>query len=225
MIVLYEHKYPAISKGFINSTDLNEIIKRSLDFDNPIAKLSRLYKENPRDLRQFILLEVITPILKHYNSTTINDSNINNALELICKAGYYITLDDLILFKDNWLMGKYEIKYKFDITDFQESFYTYLDNRAEKLARYHQNKGREAVKIENNPNTEKVKEILNVLTKPKEKLPTLEDNKAMRDKLMAIHKEFKDLLSEQGREFNTGKQFVLINGKELDINEFIKLKI
>jgi hypothetical protein len=224
MIVLYEQKYPAIVKGLINSTDLNEIIKRSLDFDNPVSKLSKLNKENRPDLKQFIVMEVVTPILKHYNSTAINESNINNVIELIVKAGYYITLDDLIVFKNNWVLGKYEIKYKFDITDFQESFYCYLDDRAEKLAKYHQNKGREAVKIECNKNTEKVKELLNVLAKPKEKLPALEDNKELRDKLMTIHKEFKDLLSEQGREFEVGKQFVLIEGKEMDINDYLKYK-
>jgi hypothetical protein len=221
MIVLYKDKYPTIVKGLINSTDLNEIIKRSVDFENPVSKLAKLNKENPRDLREFIVMEVVTPILKHYSSTAINESNINNVIKLITEAGYYITLDDLIVFKNNWCLGKYEIKYKFDITDFQESFYVYLDDRAEKLAKFHQNKGREAVKIEGNKNTEKVNELLEILVKPKEvKRETgISDQLEIKQKVEAIYEEFKELLSAQN-----SLSFVEVNGKHYDYNEFLKLR-
>lgn len=224
MIVLYKDKYPTIVKGLINSTDLNEIIKRSVDFDNPVSKLAKLNKENPRDLREFIVVEVVTPILKHYSSTAINESNINNVIKLIIEAGYYITLDDLIVFKNNWCLGKYEIKYKFDITDFQESFYVYLDDRAEKLAKFHQNKGREAVKIEGNKNTEKFKDILKVLENPKK--VELEDDykKELKLRFNTLVHEFNKLRTEQGREFDTGKKYINLNGKETDFDEYLKIK-
>lgn len=220
MIVLYKDKYPTIVKGLINSTDLNEIIKRSVDFDNPVSKLAKLNKENPRDLREFIVVEVVTPILKHYSSTAINESNINNVIKLIIEAGYYITLDDLIVFKNNWCLGKYEIKYKFDITDFQESFYVYLDDRAEKLAKFHQNKGREAVKIEGNKNTEKVTELLNTLAKPKERIKEVETTDQMEVKKLVetIWNEFKALQVEQN------SRLVEVNGKHYDYNEYLKLR-
>ena len=220
MIVLYKDKYPTIVKGLINSIDLNEIIKRSVDFDNPVSKLAKLNKENPRDLREFIVVEVVTPILKHYSSTAINESNINNVIKLIIEAGYYITLDDLIVFKNNWCLGKYEIKYKFDITDFQESFYVYLDDRAEKLAKFHQNKGREAVTPKEGKSTEKVTELLEILAKPKEikKVGSITDQQDVKEFIEKIYNEFKALQAEQN------SRLVEVNGKHYDYNEYLKLR-
>jgi len=54
--------------------------------------------------------------------------------------------------------------------------------------------------------------------------PDDEYKKALKEKYNAIVLEFRKLVEQQGREYNTGKQFVLIEGKEMDINDYLKYK-
>jgi hypothetical protein len=182
---------------------------------------------NDLDVVKAELGVLINDVFTFYKES-IGSSEGMSLRDIVIQKGYMLTHADLKIFKAKCLSGSYNLKFRLTPPVFVEWLEEYIFERGENYA----NENLKAKKIKESelPSENELKLIklfAETKTIPKEIEPSEEDeyNKRLRIEFNAIFSDFKQLLSVQGRDTSNGKQFVNLEGKEMDINEYLKFRL
>ena len=184
---------------------------------------------NDLDVVKAELGVLINDVFTFYKES-IGSSEGMSLRDIVIQKGYMLTHADLKIFKAKCLSGSYNLKFRLTPPVFVEWLEEYIFERGENYA----NENLKAKKIKESelPSENELKLIklfAETKTIPKEIEPKEKAKDGYSESLSiyvnAIFSDFKQLLSVQGRDTANGKQFVNLEGKEMDINEYLKFRL
>ena len=185
-----------------------------------LKPVSAMIREGNEAIPKTILSGIITDIFTFY-AEQINFEKVKELCEVCISQGYMLNGLDYRLFKSKCLSGSYELKFRLTPHVFVDWFKTYIWERSEAFAASNSQKKPEKVSEYSNKTLTLLKRFADRKKEIIEKKPEPESeyNQKLKAKFNEVLNEFRSKCKT-----SNGIEFVEVNGRFLDINEYLKLR-
>lgn len=199
---------------FQGSSELSAVIQ-----SNKLT-IFQAYKAKPQVVTTFLTAFMIEfcSIYKIDDNKSLSDEEIKECVQILINDFKFLKKDDFLVFQRRAKRGLYGNLFGyFDMPTFFQMLESYCQSRAEEATKINKVK---VAELNKEPMSEKTQKLI------KETIEKLKPKKVIQESHYQQTDEEK-LHSEWHREFYTlsnGRQFLEIDGKKLNVNEYIKHK-